>query len=293
MLGMSPRDQNLLAALNILVLVFRTQKHMFPKLTEQQHHTLQITKEHLLQAEISAPAFINTLQELANKGYLLAGNSVFESKYHAEILKVLDDTQYEKMQAELQKVDTSELEEKLKVFAADMLEKTAPAHIPVDREEVMSEDVSMTSLLEEFREAYKGYSPDVVSLIILSPFRSIERLLEQVNAGISFDDVKDEGIWYDATAYEFHFDDTFVSTAYQGKPSKAHFALAALFGQFVEPRIDYSDIPEFDQDSKEKDRKAYFDALTRFIKKHPRLSEIFSVHSDALVIHESYLGHPH
>jgi len=266
---------------------------MFPKLTEQQHHTLQITKEHLLQSEITAPEFINTLQELANKGYLLAGNSVFESKYHDEFLKVLDDTQYEKIQAELEKVDTSELEEKLKVFAADLLQKTAPAYIPVDREEVMKEDVSMKSLLGEFREVYKGYTPDVVSVIILSPFRSVERLLEQINLGVPFDDVKDEGIWYESGVYKFHFDDTSVPVAYQGKPNKEHFALAALFNQFEESRIDYTDIPEFDQDNKEKDRKAYFDALTRFIKKHPRLSEIFSVHSDALVIHESYLGHPH
>lgn len=293
MLYMSPRDQNLLATLNILVLIFRSQKHMFPRRSEEMQHTLQITKEHLAQARISAPVFINTLQELANKGYLLAGNSVFESKYHDEFLKVLDDTQYEKIQTELEKVDTSQLEEKLKVFAADLLEKTAPAYIPVDREEVMKEDVSMKSLLEEFREAYKGYTPDVVSVIILSPFRSLERLLEQLNAGVLFDNVKDEGIWYDANTYYFHFDDTSVSTAYQGKPNKEHFALASLFGQFEESRIDYTDIPEFDNDNKEKDRKAYFDALTRFIKKHPRLSEIFSVHTDALVIHESYLGHPH
>lgn len=290
---MTPRDQNILATLNILVLVFRSQKHMFPKRSEKMQHTLQITQEHLAQAGINIPVFINTLQELANNGYLLAGNSVFESKYHDEFLKVLDDVQYEKIQTELEKVDTSELEQKLKILAADMLEKTAPAYIPVDREEVMKEDVSMKSLLEEFREAYKGYTPDVVSVIILSPFRSVERLLEQVNAGIRFDDVKDEGIWYEPSAYEFHFDDTVVSTGYQGKPNKEHFALQALFNQFEEPRIDYTDIPEFDKDNKEKSRKAYFDALNRFIKKHSRLSEIFSVHSDALVIHESYLGHSH
>ena len=179
------------------------------------------------------------------------------------------------------------------MFAADLLEKTAPANIRADREEVMKEDVSMTSLLEEFREAYKGYTPDVVSLIILSPFRSIERLLEQVNAGVSFDDVKDEGVWYESDTHEFHFDDTSISTGYQGKPNKEHFVLQALFNQFEEPRIDYADIPEFDHDNVEKDKKAYVDALARFVKKHPRLSEIFSVHSDGLVIHESYLEHPH
>lgn len=293
MLSMSPRDQNILATLNILVLVFRAQKQMFPKLTDEQKHTLKITKEHLSIAGITSPVFINTLQELAQSGYLLAGNSVFESKYHDEILKVLDDEHYEKIQTELQKVDTSVLEEKLKVMAADMIEKTAPAYIPVDRAEVMKEEVSMTALLDGFRDAYKGYTPDVVSVIILSPFRSIERLLEQVNAGVAFDDVKDEGIWYDPMAYEFHFDETAISTAYQGKPNKEHFALQALFNQFDESRIDFADIPEFDTDNKEKDRKAYFDALNRFIKKHPRLSEIFGVHSDSLVIHESYLGHSH
>lgn len=290
---MTPRDQNILAALNILVLVFRAQKNNQPKLTEEEEPILRITKEHLAQAGITAPVFINTLQTLTDKGYIIAANSVFEEKYHEELAKVLDDTGYQKIQDELRKIDTSKLEEGIKIAAADIIEKTAPAHAHVDRAEIMKEDVSMAGVLEKFRTSYKGYSSEVVSMIILSPFRSIERLLEQMNVGVPFDEIKDDGVWYEMAAYEFHFDDTKVATAYQGKPNKEHFALKALFSQFEESRIDYADIPEFEQDDKDAEKKAYKDALNRFIKKHHRLSEIFSVHADHLEIHESYLEHPH
>ena len=153
--------------------------------------------------------------------------------------------------------------------------------------------MSLISLLELVREAYKGYTPDVVATLILSPFRSIERLLEKMNDGVPFDEVKDAGVWYDPVVYELHFDDTTVSASYQGKPNKEHFALRALFTQFDEPRIDYADIPEFDQDNKETEKRSYRDALNRFIKKHPRLAEIFAVQTDHLAIKQEYLEHPH
>ena len=114
-----------------------------------------------------------------------------------------------------------------------------------------------------------------------------------MNDGTAFDDVKDAGVWYDATAYELHFDDTTIPTAYNNKPNKEHFALKALFNQFGEQLIDYDDIPEFDSENKVKEMKSYRDSLNRFIKKHPRLPEIFTIHADHLAIHESYLEQPH
>lgn len=290
---MTPRDQNLLSALNILVLVFRAQKNKVPKLDLEQQHTFQITKEHIAQAGLTIPVFINTLQDLAKKGYLIDATSVFEEKYHPKLQEALSDEKYDEIQEAFRKLDIPEFQEKLKTVAADLIEKTAPAYIPVDRAEIMKEDITIPALFDKFRDVYKDHSPEMVSMIMLSPFRSIERLLEKLNAGIAFDDVKDEGIWYDPIAYEFHFDDKCVSTAYQGKPTLAHFALATLFAQFEESRIDYADIPGFDIDNKTKEKKRYFDALKGFIEKHSRLPEIFSVHTDHLEIHESYLEHPH
>jgi hypothetical protein len=70
MLDMSPREENILKTLNILVLVLRAQKQMRPSLSEEQQHTLKITKEHIAAAGLTIPVFINTLLELNRKGYL-------------------------------------------------------------------------------------------------------------------------------------------------------------------------------------------------------------------------------
>jgi hypothetical protein len=290
---MTPRDQNILHTLNVLVLVFRSQKQLFPTLTQEQYHTLTITQEHLTSAGITKPIFINTLSDLNKKGYLMAV-SVFEKKYQSELAGILDDEVFEKLYSELEKTDIGALKEQIKIAVANELETTSTSNLHIDRGEVLSEDFDLKELLKDVRNSQKGNKIDVVSTIILSPFRSMERLLEKMNVGLSFDDVKDAGVWYDPIAYELHFDEIKVSTMYQNKPTKAHFALQALFGQYDEPIIYYDDIPEFDlQKDNEIEKRSYCDSLNGFIKKHPRLPELFTVHSDHLVIHETYLEHTH
>lgn len=288
---MSPGEKNIFDTVNLLVLIFRTQKFT-PNLSPEERHTLRITREHLNIAGLTIPVFHNTLQELNAKGYIFA-LTVFEEKYQPEILKFLDNAEYEKISNELKVTDTTELDNVLKQVSLKILKEHLPPNIPVSEEELSAEDVNAASLLDYARDGLKGYTPDVISIVVLSPFRSIEQLLSKLNSGTPFVEIKDAGIWYDPDKYEFHFDDISVSTAYQGKPNREHFVLMALFKQFEENRIDYTDIPELDSDHVEPEKKSYRDALNRFIKKHPRLSQIFSVHADHLIVHERYLEHPH
>ena len=67
---MNPKEQNIINTLNLLVLLFRVRKQAIPKLTDEQQHTLKVTKEHLATAGIAIPVFINTLKTLDDKGYL-------------------------------------------------------------------------------------------------------------------------------------------------------------------------------------------------------------------------------
>jgi hypothetical protein len=288
---MSPGEKNILDTVNLLVLIFRTQKSI-SDLSPEKRHTLRITNEHLNIAGLTIPVFHNTLQELNAKGYIFA-LTVFEQKYQPEILKFLDEAEYKRISDKLRATDTTELDNVLKQASLQILKEHLPANIHVSEEDLSAEDVSTASLLDYAREGLKGYSPDIISIVVLSPFRSIEQLLFKLNSGTPFTEIKDAGVWYDPDGYEFHFDDTSVSTAYQGKPNKEHFALMALFGQFEENRIDYTDIPEINSDHVDSEKKSYRDALNRFIEKHPRLSEIFSVHADHLAIHERYLEHSH
>lgn len=292
MLDMTPREQNILSTLNLLVLIFRSQKNNLPALNDEQRHTLRITEEHIGLAGLTTPVFLNTLADLNSKGYLFSVG-VFEKKYQPEIQKFLDDETYSKILEELEKIDTTELVDKFKIAGAAAMQESLPANISIPNEVILNEELKFKDILDSAREAMKNYTPDTVATIILSPFRSVERLLEKMNDGIPFSAVKDAGIWYDPIAYEFHFDDQTISTAYQGKPNKEHFILKVLLGQFDESRIDYDDVPEFDYDNKEADKRSYRDSLNRFIKKHPRLLEIFSVHSDGLSLNEGCLEHPH
>jgi len=285
----NPKERNLLDALNLLTLLFRARKQSIPKLNDEQQHTLTVTKEHLALAELSTPIFINTLKTLHERGYLMAV-SIFEDKAHLVIQESFSDEKYSEILKEIEKVDTKEVQEKLKLGIADVLEKMKPANQQFDRDGFMNEKVTIKDLLETTREVLKNHTNEDVSTVILMPFRSIERLLEKMNEGITFDEVRDAGVWYENDAGLLHFDEQSISTNHTRK-RYVHFALQSLFGQFKNNQIDFVEIPEFDDaKGKEKELKSFRDSLSSFIKKHKRLSEIFSVHSTYLEINEEYLG---
>jgi len=288
----NPKEQNIIDTLNLLLLLFRAKKQSFPQLTEEQQHTLKVTKEHLAIAEISIPVFINTLNTLSEKGYLFAV-SIFEDKFHSEIQKVLSDKNYPEILKQLENLDMGVFDRELKQRIADTIEKIKPANLELDRKELMEDEhISFASLISDGVSVLAGHTSNEVAIVTLMPFRSIERLLEKMNAGMKFDEVQDAGIWYDPKNFLFHIDEDTVSTSYQHKPNKEHFALTALLGMISESKIDYTDVPEFD-DANDNEMRSYRDALKRFVEKHPRLSEIFTVHSDHLEIHTEYLEQTH
>lgn len=154
----------------------------------------------------------------------------------------------------------------------------------------MNEKVTIKDLFETTREVLKNHTNKDVSTVILMPFRNIERLLEKMNEGTTFDEVKDAGVWYENDEGLLHFDEQSVSTKHTRK-RYVHFAFQALFNQFESNQLDFVEIPEFDDaKGKEKEMKSFRDALSSFIKKRPRLADIFTVHSTYLEINEEYLG---
>jgi hypothetical protein len=127
---------------------------------------------------------------------------------------------------------------------------------------------------------------DLVAVVVIFPFRSIERLLSQMNDGIAFKDVTDPGLWYDNNTYTLHFADKKYSTKYRNDPAKTHFVFQALFSAPNET-LDYSSIPEPDTN------RAYFDSLLHFVKKHPELNSIFAIYSDRIEIKPEHLNDVH
>lgn len=292
--NMTPKEENLIATLNLLLLLYRAQKLSLLAVTEEQKHTLKVTKEHIALAGLTVPVFVNTIEILGKKGYLMAV-SIFEEKLHAGMQEFYGTDQYQELIEVLKEKGNNSINTKARESIADAFEKIMPANVEFDREGFMKEEITLGDMLIGAKPLFDNHSSNDVSTIILMPFRSIERLLEKMNDGMKFDEVQDAGIWYQPEKYLFHIgEEEPISTFYNSKPTRAHFALAALMCKSEETRIDYVDIPEFDDTkSKEIEKKAYRDSLNGFIDKHHKLRDIFTAHSDHLEIHKEYLEHSH
>lgn len=290
---MSPKNQNVYRTLNLLVLLFRAKNQNNPKLSLEEKHTIKVTAEHLDKENLTPAIFHNTLTLLDKKGYLL-GVTIIEDRAYAEFDKFFDDKTYNEALKEIRKIDTPELMAKFKDSVATYYENRVPANFHFDREGLESDDFSLEQFITETREEMKkpslfGSEEKPVAIVLLMPFRSIERLLDEMDNGKNFDEVKDSGIWYEKTEQVFHYDEKTLSTKHNRK-QYVHYAFKALFSQFESNVIYYAELEEFDHlRDREKELKSYRDALNTFLKKDKRLHEIFSIHNNYLEIHEDYL----
>lgn len=285
---MNHGDKNILDTLNLLALLLRARIQNNSALTEEQQHTLSVTQEHLTKAQISVPLFLNTLQTLGDKGYLIAV-STFEDDFRKQIGEALTEENFDKLLTEVERTDTGAVVQKIQEVARAYIDKIAPSNFKPDWSAEPLEEMTFASMLSDGREAMVNSSPDTVSTVIILPFRSIERLLEKINSGMSFNEVQDAGIWYDASKYEFHFHEQVLNTANRGTPTTAHFILDALFSKTDETVIDYADVAEFDADRDSvKENKKHADAMRHFVSKHSVVYDVFKIYSDRVEIVEPY-----
>ena len=289
---MSPQDQNILYVLNVLTLLFRTRKTSLLPLKDEQRHTLFITKEHLEDSKISLPTFINTLETLASKGYL-SYTPMHEQKFHDELQSFVDSPLYSKTIEKIKLSQTEEANTKLKDDIAKIYENTIPKNYTYDRDGLMAEPLDIADIFLYGLDAIKDKPEQTIAVVVLMPFRNIDRLLKKMNDGVSFNDVTDPGLWYDTQNHLLHFEEDIIATTYN-KLSYVHFALQALFSDEEIREQHYAEIPEFD-DSREaqKELKSYKDALDGFLDKYPQLKTVFSVHSKYFGVNQDYIEHTH
>lgn len=271
---MTPKNRNILDVLNLLTLLFRVRKQAVPKLSDEEQHTLTVTKEHLQGANLSIPIFINTLNTLADKGYLTAV-SIFEKEYHQKMRDAFVDDNFNLALGELSRHGLDKLSSEQKIALGQSLEKLAPPQYKLDTEALIKSDISYKDFLDDAKVAFEKHSDEDISKIILFPFRDIDLLLEKMNNGSSFDEVQDSSIWYDGVKYEFHVGDDVIPTSYQGKPNVEHYVFEKLYDCFDDGVIGYEDIDGHKRESLKSN-------LQKFIKKHKRLRKIFKIRKDRL-----------
>lgn len=289
---MSPKDQNILETLNILTLSYRSQKTCLLPLSEEQRHTLFITKENVEGTKISIPTFINTLETLATSGYL-SYTPMHEQKFHDEFKSFIDSPLYSDAINQIKSSQTEEATLELKSGIATIFENTIPKDYSYDKDGLMAEPLGIADLFVQGLNVMKGKPEQTIAVVILMPFRSIDRLLSKMNDGIKFDHVKDPGLWYDSQNFILHFEEDSIHTKYN-KLSYVHFAMQSLFNNEEITELYYAEIPEFDTSKEtQKELKAYYDSLKGFIDANPKLETVFSIHTKYFEINNDYLEHTH
>lgn len=273
---MTQNDKNLLDALNVLSVLFRANKQKLPKLTDEEQHTITVTKEHLSNDRISISVFINTLQTLAERGYLFA-TCIFESEYHDKIREVFSDEVFVPAMQKISEDSKNSLNDEQKLKLANAMKELLPPNLKAefDVEEFANEEITVTDLFTDTRSAFKGHKDDTVAKVILFPFRDIDKVRTQMNDGKTFDEIIDADVWYNENKYEFHIGKESIPTSYQDKPNIEHYIL-----QFIPEHLDDGVIWYDEVESRTS--RSIKDALLKFVAKNKKLEDIFTIHANRL-----------
>jgi hypothetical protein len=119
------RDQDILLTLNLLVLRYQTQQIYKNHWSAEKLNTLHITKEHVADAGLTIPVFLNTLEDIARKGYI-SNTPIPDQKARERIADVQAGKYNTLIEQELLKVDTPETQKKLKAGIATLMQKITP-----------------------------------------------------------------------------------------------------------------------------------------------------------------------
>lgn len=278
---MTPADNSVYKTLSLLVMLSRSRKQATPNLPEEEKAILTVSKQVLSDSNLILPEFTNALHALSQKGYVWH-MVLFDDNLRSQINEFINSPQYKESLDKLAVLDTKEFSEKLKASASQDLKRMLPAGIEIDQEQVDSDELTFTEAFREGIQMYQRLGPDGIALVILMPFRDINKIYSRMGNGEKFSDIRDDGFWYDQVNYNFYIEGESISTAYHNEPTLAHYVIKEFFNNPSLTKVDYEDIAEFDVSRGE---TAYSDALRKFVKKHPKLKDLFTVRKYTVEFH--------
>lgn len=272
---MNPTEQNVFKTLNLLMMLSRARQQFSHGFTDEEKATLFISRQILADSDLTVPELANSLQRIAKKGYIWH-MVLFDEHLRSQINDFIGSDQYQDILGKLGKeLDTKEVSKKLHKATIDDFSKMIPPSVNINPDDTEEELPKFTELFEDGLEVFKKLRPDEIGFVLLMPFRNIEMLYQKVGAGERFDDIQDDGFWYDNKNLEFHIDGQIIKTSYQNKPNLVHTVLNAFFSKPDISKVEYEEMIGFDVT---KGNGAYRDAMRKFVKKHPKLKDMFSVH---------------
>jgi hypothetical protein len=273
---MTQFDTNILATLNVLCLLLSANKQRFPKFSEEEICTLTVTKEHLQNDNIPTSVFINSIQILADKGYLFA-TCIYEAEYYDKLRNVFSDEVYLPAMKQIEESGKNLLSEEQKLNLARALEQLVPQNLKsqFDISDIVEEDIKVTDLFDDTRKVMRDIQDGVVAKVVLMPFRDIDRVRNQMNENKSFAEIIDVDVWYNEETFEFRLAKEIIPTSYQTKPNVEHYILRLIPAHLDDGVIWYDEIED-------RTSRSIKDALLKFVSKNAKLKDIFTIHSNRI-----------
>lgn len=289
---MNQGDEIIFKTLHLLLMLYHSKQQFSIGLPEDQKATLEISRQIILDAGLTIPQFCNALQKLSTKSYTWHF-IVYDEDKRKKLDNFLASDKRKKFIEKLREKDTKEISDKLKSAVKADINAQLRHGQKITDEEIEMDEIKLSDEYENSFKIFEKLEPHEIGIVVVMPFRSIERLLKKIEDGATFDQVQDADIWYDSKKYQLHVGKAVFITANRGAPIKAHFALETLFNQSGHSVIDYSDIDSFDSENRTKSSKSFADSLRNFIKPNGKLKDIFSVYSDRLEINTKYQNDIH
>lgn len=285
-------EENILKTLHLLTTLFNSKQQFSQGLSPQQKATVTVTRQLINDAGITVHQFCSVLRKLSAKGYTWHF-VVYDEEKRKKLNEFLASDDRKKYLLTLKEKHTKETSDKLKSSLKQTINSNLREGEELTDEEIQDDEIRLSEAAETGFELFEQLEPHEIGIVILLPFRSVDRLIEKMEDGIKFDQVQDADIWYDAQKYRLHVGSFVFTTAHRGTPIKAHFILDALFNNSSEFVVDYSDVDTSDPVDSRKSDKAFADSLRTFIKHNGKLKDIFNVYSDRLEINSQYQDHIH
>jgi hypothetical protein len=277
---MTPFDLGLNKTLHLLSMLWRVNKQQISKSSPEKLATLRISRQVLIDAGLTIPELSNYLNWLAERHYV-NGVVVFDDSYRRILKRYMSGEAGKEVNDALEKYDKGDGKGKADEMFSEHLKIQLPPDKELDEEALANESVSFSELSSSGFELIKNLRPNEIALVVLLPFRDIDRLLERIGDGENPKKIKDEGTWYDSKNCIFHIGQDTIPTIHQSKPNNEHYVLLHFENAKKTGKIWFDEIDGFRRESLRR-------SMYRFIEKDTRLPGLFSVHSDRI---EVFTGH--
>ncbi|MCA9357516.1 hypothetical protein H6784_05760 [Candidatus Nomurabacteria bacterium] len=284
---MSLQDQKIAKTLELLVMLSRSKQQFSHGQSDEEKATLRISRQLITDSQLSVPEFTNALHAIAEKGYLWHV-VIFDENLRSQMNEFINSPQYSEVVDRLKELDTKDTSDKLKQSAVTDLKKIIPHGTQVNQELVDQDFIKISEAFSVGIGSFKQMRPDEIGLVILMPFRDISVLLDKINNDEKFDEIRNDGFWYDQQNFIFYIDESPIPTSYRGNPNLEHYIIASFYNNPKLKSIDYEEMVGFDPS---KTNESYQHAMRRFIEKHPSLERIFTPHKYSTEFHSDRYNH--